>query len=121
VLFADFDELPGETSIAFRLRYAFTSAGYRVMRVEEVETHPVMVVRAVRTTAQRIPGYQPFFRYIRDLLKRSGFPVKRDELTVDQVGNRILVAIPSGKPAVDFREILREPQEDLIDDADLPL
>lgn len=57
------------------------------------------------------------------LLQRSGSPVKRDELmTIDQVGNRILVAIPSGKPAVDFREILREPQEDyLVDDADLPL
>jgi hypothetical protein len=115
IFYPDFDELVGETSIAFKLRYAFTCAGYRVMRVEEVETHPVLIVRAIHTTAPRIPEYLPFFRYIRDFLKGSGFPVKRDELTVDQVGKRILVAIPSGKPAADFREILREPQVDFVD------
>jgi hypothetical protein len=92
VFWPDFDALPGETSIAFKLRFAFSCSGYRVTRVEEVETHPVVVVRAVRKDARRVPDHRLLFRHIRDLLRQAGFCVKRDELIVDQTGDRVLAS-----------------------------
>lgn len=117
VFYPEFDVLPGETPVAFNLRYAFMCAGYRVVRVEEVKTHPVVAVRVVRKHAAPINNQRLLFRLIRDLLRTAGFPLRRDELTVGQTGNRILVAFQSGKPAKNFEDILREPHEDFVDGA----
>ncbi len=92
VFWPDVEMLPGETSETFRLRCHFTFAGYRVRKVEESETHPVLVVRAVRTTGQRFPDPRQFRRHIRGILKQAGFRVKSDDLTVNQTGDRILAA-----------------------------
>jgi hypothetical protein len=92
IFYPDFDELPGETAIAFQLRYAFTCAGYRGVRVEEMKTHPVVVVRAVRQSARRINDDRLLFRHVRDVLRQGGFSVRGDELTVGQTGDRILAA-----------------------------
>ncbi len=83
---------PDEPPIAFKLRLGFACAGYRVMKVEEVETHPVVIVRAVRKDANRITDHRLFFRHIRDILRQAGFGVKRDELIVDQSGVRVLAS-----------------------------
>jgi len=121
VYWPDFDVEPGETPIAFRLRYAFTCAGYRVARIEEVKMPPVLVVRAVRRDARRMTDHRLFFGHVRELLRQAGFRLRRDELTVHQTGDRILVAFQSAKWAPNFEEILREPQEVLFDYADIPL
>ena len=114
VFWPDFDALPGEKSIAFKLRFAFSCSGYRVTRVEEVETHPIVIIRAVQPDAGRIIADQRLFlRRIRDILLQAGFRPKRDELTVARSGHRVLIAFQTGKWAPNFEEILREPQEDM--------
>jgi hypothetical protein len=110
--YPDFDSLPGETSIAFNIRYAFACGGYRVTSVEEVKTHPVLVVRAVRKDTKPVACRSLLFRHVRDLMRRAGFPLNRDELTVDQTGKRILVAFMSGAPPADIEAILREPHDE---------
>ena len=115
------DPLPDESETAVKLRYSFTVEGYRVTRIEQAPTHPtVWIVRAVRTTAVKIPEHRHVFRHIQDLLRRAGFSLRHDELTVDQTGDRILVAFQYAKWAPNFEEILREPQEVLCDYADIP-
>jgi len=121
VYWPNFDPLPGETSVAFRLRFTFTCAGYRTTRIEDVKMPPVLVVRAVRKDARRMTNHRLFYRHIRELLRQAGFHLRRNELTVDQNGDRILVAFQSAKWAPNFEEILREPQEVLFDYADMPL
>jgi hypothetical protein len=112
----DFDELPGETPISFRLRYVFTSNGYRFRHVEEVKTNPVLIVRVVRKDAPRITDQRLFFRHIQDLLRTAGFRLRKDELTIDQRGDRFMFAFLSGKPREDFRDILREREENPVDE-----
>jgi len=121
VYWPDFDPLPGETSVAFRLRFSFTCAGYRTTRIEEVKMPPVLVVRAVRKDARRIADHRLILGHIRELLRQAGFRLRRDELTVDQTGDRILVAFQSAKWEPNFEEILREPQQVLFDYADVTL
>lgn len=92
ILWLDVGLAPDEPPIAFGLRCAFTNAGYRVRKVEEVEAPAVLIIRAVRKDARRTADRRLFHRYIRDILRRAGFGVKRDELVVDQTGNRVLVS-----------------------------
>jgi hypothetical protein len=115
-------DLHGNIERSVRLRFAFQNAGYVVKLIESAIQHPsVWIIRAVRTTPQRIPEYQPFFRHIRKMLRQAGFRVKRDELTVGQTGNRVLVAFSSEKVVPNFEEILREPQGDVVDYQAMPL
>jgi hypothetical protein len=81
----------------------------------------VLIVRAVRTTARKIPEYKPFFRHIRDLLERAGFFVKRDELSVDQNGNRILAAFLWPDSPIDYAAGLRQAELDAAEFAGMPL
>lgn len=111
----------GESEIAFRLRLAFEIEGYRVRRVELAPTHPVVIVRAVGIDANRITDQGLLLQHIRDMLCQAGFQPKRKELTVAQSGHRLLIAFPSGKPATNFEEILRETQEDLVEFVDMAL
>jgi hypothetical protein len=101
VFHPDFDELPGETPIAFRLRYAFACSGYRLSRVVGSQTHPVLIVRAVRQSAMRIADQRSLVRHFQHLLRSAGFRLRRDELTVDQHGDRIMVAFQWKESPVD--------------------
>jgi len=119
IYWPDFDPLPGETSIAFRLRFAFTVVGYKIRTIEECSTHPTWIIKAVRTSAPKIRDYKLFLQHIQALLRGAGFRLRRKELVVDQTGGRILVAFPSGKPAANIDEILREAEEDVAGYPDL--
>lgn len=121
VFWPNFDPLPGETSVAFNLRFTFACAGYRTTKIEEPVTHPVMIVRTVLPDTRRISNQRLLLEHIRDILCRAGFRPKRDELTIGQTGTRLLIAFPNGKTAINFEEILREPQDDLADYADVVL
>lgn len=121
VYLPDFDPLPGETPVAFKLRFTFTCAGYRTTRIEEVATHPVVVIRTMQPDTGRIADQWLLMRNIRDLLCRAGFRPKRDELTVARSGHRVLIAFQTGKWTPNFEEILREPHEDMVDHADMAL
>jgi len=116
-----FDALPGETSVAFNLRYAFASAGYWVSSVEEVKTHPVLVARFVRRDAEPINDQKLLFRHIRDLLRGAGFPLRRDELTVSQTGHRVLVAFQWHDSPVDYQAALRQADGDAAEFEGMPL
>jgi hypothetical protein len=111
IFYPDFDELPGETPTAFRLRYAFTYCGYRVTRVEEVKTHPVVVVRAVRQSARRINDDRLFFRHIRDVLRQAGFSVRGHEMTVGQTGDRILAAFLLQRSPHGYVDVMNDAEE----------
>jgi len=105
--------LPDESGIAHRLRIVFTTAGYKIRTIEEVQTHPTWIIKAARISAPKIRDYKLFLQHIQALLLGAGFRLRRKELVVDQTGDRILVAFPSGKPAANVDEILREAEEDL--------
>lgn len=121
IFWPEFDAAPDEAPVVYKLRFAFTSAGYRVMGVEEAETHPVLIVRAVRTTARRITEHQTFLRHIQDLLLRAGFRVRRDELAVAQSGDRILAAFQWKDSPVDYEARLRQAEHDAAELAGMPL
>jgi hypothetical protein len=108
----DFEALPGETPLAYHLRFAFAREGYAVKGVEEVIAPPVIILRAVRKSAPAINDEKMVFDHIRDVLKRAGFRLRKDELTLNKQREQILVAFLSGRPRPDFRQILLEPQED---------
>jgi hypothetical protein len=54
-------------------------------------------------------------------LQDAGHRLKSDELSVAVNKTRILIAFQNGEPPADWEQILSEPQEDLIDDANTPL
>src|SRR5208283_2904811 len=83
VFWPDFDRLPDETVIAFRLRYAFTCSGYRVKQVEEAKTHPVVILHAFRKDAEQISDSRSVFEHVRGVLRSEGFRLRKDELVVD--------------------------------------
>jgi len=85
--------LPGESEIAYRLRHAFTSPRYAIRSIELMEPHPVWVVRAVCKDTRCISDHRLFFRHVRDVLRQAGLKVKKDELTVDRTGDRVLVTL----------------------------
>ena len=106
------NSLPGEPEIAFRLRRAFESHGYLIRDIRHAETHPVVVVRAVRGKARRIGDPRLFFRCALELLREAGILLRRNELTVDQRGNRILLAFPWRDSPIDYAAALRQADED---------
>lgn len=113
VFWPDFDPLPGETSIAVRLRFAFSSAGFRAIRIEEVVTHPVVIIKAANPDIRHLTDQRLLARHIRGILDQSGFRPKRDELTVAWLDRRLLVAFQTRKWAPNFEEIMREAADDL--------
>ena len=121
VFWPNFDMLPGETPVTFRLRFAFVCDGYRAIKVEEVQTHPIVIIRAVQPDAGRIVDHRLLLRHVQDMLCRAGFRPKRDELMVAPSGHRVLIAFQTGKWAPNFEEILREPQADMADYAEMAL
>ena len=121
VHYPDFEELPGESSVAFRLRFAFASAGYTPIKIEEMRTHPIAIIKAIGPGTGRIADERLFRRQVRKILRQAGFQPKGEELTAGQTGYRILVAFMTGKWEPNFEEILREPHEDFADDANVEL
>ena len=119
IFWPDFETAPGETPIASRLRFTFACAGYRTMRIEEVATHPVVIIRAWQPDASRMADHWLLLRHVQDMLSRAGFRLKREELMVARSGHRLLIAFQTGKWVPNFEEILREPQDDLADYADV--
>jgi len=91
VYWPDIAPLPGESEIAFRLRCVFTLAGYTVKQIVQTPVHPVWVLHTVCNTAPSITDNRLPVRHIRDLIRRAGFPVRRDEMSVHQNGDRLLV------------------------------
>lgn len=117
----DVGTLPGEPRCAFGLRCAFTSAGYKVRKVEEAETHPVLIIRAVRNDARRITDQRLFYRHVRDILRDAGFRLRRGELTVARTGNRILLAFRWPNSSIDYAAGLRRAEQEAAEFADMPL
>src|SRR5437879_326397 len=115
------EPLPGESSVVSFLRHVFACAGYKIVRVEQAPTHPVLIIRVVRTTAPKIPEYRAFLRHIRELLRRAGFCLKRDELTVDQSAKTILMAFLWRNSSMDYAAALRQADEDAMEFAGMPL
>src|SRR4051812_1660190 len=104
------DPATGESSTVFLLRHHFARAGYEIRNIEEPKTHPVLILHATRQNATAVSDYRLLRRRIQDVLCQVGFYLRRDELTVGQNGNRLLIAFQTGGPPADFEEILREPQ-----------
>ncbi|HEV2435668.1 MAG TPA: hypothetical protein VG077_06680 [Verrucomicrobiae bacterium] len=106
VFFPIFEVMPGETPIAFKLRFIFACGGYRVIKVEEVATHPVVVIRAVRKDARRVADHRLFFRHIRHILSQAGFRIRQGELIIDQTGDRVLVSFLWRNSLAQFNEAM---------------
>jgi len=121
VYWPDVGTAPDEPPCAFKLRCAFANASYRVRKVEQAETHPVLIVRAVRTDACRIAAQWLLWRHIRNILRQAGFDVKRDELIIDQTGDRILVAFRWPDSPIDYAAGLRQAELDAAEFAEMPL
>lgn len=98
--------LPGESVTEALIRHHFQRAGYKVWRFEFAPTHPVIILKIIRTSAPPIEDDRQFFRHIREILKQAGYFLKKDELTVNRERKRVLVAFISGQPT-DPMEILR--------------
>lgn len=106
------DSLPGETEIAFRLRRAFESHGYLIRDARYAATHPVVVFRASQGNAPRISDPRSLFRRVQGLLREAGILLRRDELTANQTGQRILVAFQWQHSTMDYAAGLRQADED---------
>jgi hypothetical protein len=106
------DSLPGETEIAFRLRRAFEDHGYLVRDIRYAPTHPVVVFRASQGNAPRISDPRSLFRRVQGLLREAVIPLRRDELTANQTGKRILVAFQWHESPIDYAHGLRQADED---------
>jgi len=117
----ELDAIPGETPVAYRLRLAFGCAGYRAVKVLEMQTHPVLAVHAVRREAQRIADARLFFKHVKNLLRHAGFPLHPDELTVAQDSAGILVAFQWHDSPIDYAAGLRQAELDAAEFADMPL
>jgi hypothetical protein len=87
------DTQQGENEITCMLRLAFEIHGYVVRDIREAPTHPVMIIHALRRNAPRMSDPRLFFRHIRGLLREAGIPLRRDELTANQTGDRIMIAL----------------------------
>lgn len=111
VYYPDFEEVLGETSAIFQLRYAFACGGFHVIKAEEASTHPVLIIKAVRNDSTRLHS-DLLFQHIRILLRNAGFPLKRYELTVDQTGKQILVVLPWAHSRIDYAAALREAESE---------
>ncbi len=115
------DTQPGETEISFMLRRAFESHGYLVRDIREAPTHPVVIIHALRGNAPRVSDLRSLFRHVHGLLREAGLLLRRDELTVNQTGNRILVAFQWQDSTMDYAAGLRQADEDAADFEGMPL
>jgi hypothetical protein len=111
VFHPDFLELPGETTALFNLRFAFASNGYQA-RLQEAESHPVLIARLTRRTAPLIPDDKLFRRHIKKLLCHSGFPLRMKEMTVSRKGNSVLLVFPWERSGTDYAAALRQAEAD---------
>lgn len=105
------DSQPGESEIAFKIRIAFETQGYMIRHIEPAATHPVWIIRAFRPDATRIDP-RLLFRHVRHLLRSAGFPLRRDELTVEPSGRRLLVAFLWRESPIDYAAALRRAEEE---------
>lgn len=121
VFLLELEPTPGETEVAYKLRFAFGCAGYRNVKVLEMQTHPVLAVHAARQEVQRINDHRLFFKHIRNLLRRAGFPLCRDELSVTQDNAGILVAFQWRDSPIDYVAGLRQAEQEAAEFADMPL
>jgi len=119
VYFPDMQQ--GETEVAFRLRLAFEPEGYVIGHVESAPTHPVLIVRAVRQNAAKITVQRSLCQYFQNVLRRVGFSLRRNELTVDQRGNRILLAFQWRESTMDYAAARRQADEDAAEFEGMPL
>lgn len=85
------DAAPGESETTFHLRCVFTLANYTVKQIVQTPIHPVWVIRVVSNTAPPIADSRLLVRPIRNLIRRAGFPVKQDEMSVHQNRDGLLV------------------------------
>ena len=83
------DIAPGESPAEFFLRHVLACAGYETKRIETSTTHPVMIVCAVCRSAKRVTGQRLLIQCFQILLRRAGFRLQKDELSVSQTSNRI--------------------------------
>jgi hypothetical protein len=97
IYFPDDDD--GEIFVRFHTRWACEAAGYRVVRLEKIQYHPVYVVRLVRTTAPRIDDEALLFQHIRQILDDNGIRPKKSDLMVQRTGDRIHVSFLLEPPA----------------------
>ena len=121
VYWPDFDTLPNETPVAFKLRFTFACAGYRAIKIEEAPTHPILIVHAKRKEARRISDHRLFFKHIQNLLCGAGFQLRRDELSVSQDKCGILVAFQWKDSPIDYAAGLRLAEQDAAAFAEMPL
>jgi hypothetical protein len=111
VFHPEFPEMPGETSALFNLRFAFATYGYKA-RLQEAESHPVLIARLTRQTAPIIPDDGLFRRHIKELLCNSGFPLRMKEITLSRKGDFALLVFPWTHSARDYAAALRQAETD---------
>jgi hypothetical protein len=111
VFHPEFPEMPGETTALFNLRFAFACNGYEA-RLQEAETHPVLIAKLTRRTAPLFPDDKRFRRHIKNLLCHSGFPLRMKEMTVSRKGNSVLLVFPWEHSATDYAAALRQADMD---------
>jgi hypothetical protein len=111
VFYPEFPELAGETCALFNLRFAFASNGYQA-RLQEAESHPVLIVRLTRRTAPLILDDELFCRHIQELLCHAGFPLPMKEITLSRKGDSTLLAFPWAHSATDYAAALRQAEAD---------
>ncbi|MGO8837582.1 MAG: hypothetical protein ACLQAH_05350 [Limisphaerales bacterium] len=115
------DLLPGEAETAYRLRVTFTSEGYSTKTILAAATHPVWVIQARRKDAPQIVDHRLLFRHIQNLLRRAGFHLREDELTIDRKGDSILVAFQWKDSPIDYAAGLRQAAQEAAEFAEMPL
>lgn len=120
VFHLQFDELPGETSAMFNLRFAFATEGYQA-RFQEAESHPVLIARLTRQNAPIFSNEKLFTKHLQAVLRRAGHRLRLNELTVCRKGNSALLAFPWPHSSVDYAAALRLADQEALQFADLDL
>jgi hypothetical protein len=118
VFHPQFDELPGETSAIFNLRFEFAIAGYTA-RCREAETHPILVVRLTCQSAHVFPDEKLFTKFLQSVLRRAGHRLRPNELTVRRKGNSVLLAFPWSYSSIDYAAGLRLADQEALQIADM--
>ncbi|MGA2247690.1 MAG: hypothetical protein ABSH48_22115 [Verrucomicrobiota bacterium] len=98
------DDETGEIFLRIQTNRAFQTAGYRVLRAEKMEFHPVFVVHLKRTTAEHIGDQARLFRHVRQILNDSRIKLRKAHLMVCRTGDRILVTFLMELPATGIYE-----------------
>lgn len=84
--------LPDESPLATQVRVVFEQAGYLVKRSAKAPTHPVWIVRAKLKTAPSFSDQRSLRRHIYGLLRKAGLCLQKNDVMVDQPGDRLLVS-----------------------------